>query len=187
MSVSRSTWSTWWPRPRSAVATCAPERSDTSRSAERPPCSTAIRISRYPRVSSLAVGPAPDPLHLRLQPDAEALAHLGLRPADEAVDVGGGGAPVVDDEVGVQRRELGGPLAHALEARRLDQPAGRVARRAPEHAAAVPGADRQGPRPLRRPARHLPAGGGAAAGAPPGEHAGEQRPPQGPGARGRRS
>ena len=38
---SRSTAVTSWPRPRKALATCSPDRSDTSRSADLPPRSTA--------------------------------------------------------------------------------------------------------------------------------------------------
>ena len=54
---SRSTAVTSWPRPRSAASTCAPERSETSRSADFPPRSTASFTAIAPRAQPRSPAP----------------------------------------------------------------------------------------------------------------------------------
>src|SRR5260370_264019 len=51
--ASRSTGVTSWPRSRSAFATCSPERSDTSRSADVPPRRTASLTTSFPSAYQL--------------------------------------------------------------------------------------------------------------------------------------
>src|SRR5437868_5111744 len=89
---SISTAVTSWPRPRSASCTWAPERSETSRSAERPPQSTAI-------LTEMGSPPCSDDLDLRLELGAKAALDLGLHLLDQRAHVGRLRAPFVDDEV----------------------------------------------------------------------------------------
>src|SRR5712692_9944872 len=140
--MSRSTPATSWPRPRSASSTCAPEWSDTSRSAERPPRSTAIFNLALPlwgegRRGEVSSFPFPHQLDLTLELDAKSMHDRGSRALDERGYLDGRRAAFVDDEISMQLRDDRHALACAFEAGRLDQPPRRVSRRVHEHAPAV--------------------------------------------------
>src|SRR5258708_1416700 len=108
--MSRSMPVTSCPRLRSASSTCAPECSDTSRSAERPPRSTAILNLALPlwgevRRGEVSSFPLAHQLDLTLELDAKPMHHRCTRAFDEGRDVDSGGASLVDDEVAMQLRD----------------------------------------------------------------------------------
>src|SRR5260370_1861239 len=94
--ASRSTGVTSWPRSRSAFATCSPERSDTSRSADVPPRRTASLTTSFPLAYQL---------DLRLELNAEPSLHLGHHPLDHPPPIGRSAPALVDDEVPMQLRD----------------------------------------------------------------------------------
>src|SRR5688572_19248824 len=84
---------------------------------------------RWRRASSAWLGPGScdrflvftDDLPFQLEPHAVRLLDPRARDADELQHVGGRGATVVDEPVGVHRRALGAAGARPLEASRLDE------------------------------------------------------------------
>src|SRR5262249_31937020 len=146
-------------------------------SAERPPCKTAILIACTSR-------PAADPFHFCVQPDAEALSDPVLDAADQPVHIGGRSPPPADDEGGVPLPNPSRALASTPQAGSLAPPAGRIARRVLEHAAAVLAPDGLGARALCHPVRHLPPGSFPIPGPKVQPCTGHHRPVQRPGAKG---
>src|SRR5437763_9978775 len=117
----------------SAASTPAPVSSETSRSADRPPITTATR--RPANRCGFDMSVLSDDLDLELERDAMDPLDLGAHPLDQPEQLGGGGAAGVDQPVGVDRGAHGIPFAPALASRDLDQPAGEVARRVLERRA----------------------------------------------------
>src|SRR5512140_562691 len=147
-SSSTSTSVTSWPFETRASAHAFPVLSATSRSVDFPPYSTASRFpvhfgivdSRRAGLARLQVLKLPDVFckelaeepHLGLEPDPERLLHPRSRKVEEREHVARGRAPEVRDEVRVDVGPRGVSDAVALQADRLDEPPGEVARRVAE-------------------------------------------------------
>src|ERR1700682_1727863 len=101
-----------------------------------PPARLTFHLAR-PRASF----PEAHELDFGLQVDIEPPPHLGLDLFDETSYVDGGGAAFVDDEISMQRRDDGLALSQSFQSRCLAEPAGGIAMRVFENAAAVLGLD----------------------------------------------
>src|SRR5579859_8073889 len=108
------------PRRLSASSTPSPLHSDTWRSADQPPMSTATRPKSFGLEVSLRMG-FPDDLHFGFEFDSCHLLYGLAHVLNELFDVGRLGALVGEDEIGVQRRHLRAADAMALEAAAFDQ------------------------------------------------------------------
>src|SRR5689334_13719960 len=145
----------------SASSTARPDMSEISRSAERPPSSTATFPKSWAFISqrlacgcrSLATPDSPasvlralpllswpvasscltDDANLALEEHAEALVHRALDLGDELLDLQRRGGSGVDDEVGVLGRNHRPAHRDALQPACLDQACGIIASRVAEH------------------------------------------------------
>src|SRR5688572_2773716 len=106
LSRSASTATALMPLFSSDSCTFLPLHSDTSRSADQPPMSTATRPKTLGSVMRLFMTRLAHDAHLGNELDAGALAHDAADVLDQALDVRGGRARAGDDEVRVQRRHF---------------------------------------------------------------------------------
>src|SRR5712672_572105 len=143
MRVTRRPWRS------SASAQDLPERSETSRSADHPPISTAtclVMIYPLPQGSirgALADSPRdPDALDLPFQLHAGIFLHARPHGLAQCLDIGRARVAAVDQEIAVHLRHLGVAHHKAAAAGGVDQLPGFVARRILEGRAAGAALDR---------------------------------------------